>query len=127
MFGSQYHKPTDPSRPHILTYLLTPWSRVLLEKLTVNFAASQEIPRIYGTRKFLTVPHLTFLELQNSTYRFRHPIFFHNLTLEIMALHRNVMKDDILCELYVDMYSDVSHDRKIKILDIDSNVPPHSC
>jgi hypothetical protein len=25
-------------------YLLTPWSRVLLEKLTVNFAASQEIP-----------------------------------------------------------------------------------
>jgi hypothetical protein len=24
--------------------------------LTVNFAASQEIPRIYGTRKFLTVP-----------------------------------------------------------------------
>jgi hypothetical protein len=37
-------------------YLLTPWSRVLLEKLTVNFAASQEIPHIYGTRKFLTVP-----------------------------------------------------------------------
>jgi hypothetical protein len=31
-----------------LTYLLTPWSRVLLEKLT-GFAASQEIPRIYGT------------------------------------------------------------------------------
>jgi hypothetical protein len=40
----------------VLPYLLTPWSRVLLEKLTVNFAASQEIPRIYGTRKFLTVP-----------------------------------------------------------------------
>jgi hypothetical protein len=36
-------------------YLLTPWSRFLLEKLTVNFAASQEIPRMYGTRKFLTV------------------------------------------------------------------------
>jgi hypothetical protein len=29
-------------------YLLTPWSRVLLKKLTVNFATSQEIPRIYG-------------------------------------------------------------------------------
>jgi hypothetical protein len=40
----------------MLLKLLTPWSRVLLEKLTVNFAASQEIPRIYGTRKFLTVP-----------------------------------------------------------------------
>jgi hypothetical protein len=41
---------------YLLTYLLTPWSRVLLEKLTVNFAASHEIPRIYGTRKYLTVP-----------------------------------------------------------------------
>jgi hypothetical protein len=52
---------TTLSRPHLLkvidnTYLLTPCSRVLLEKLTANFAASQEIPRIYGTRKFLTVP-----------------------------------------------------------------------
>jgi hypothetical protein len=37
-----------------LTYLLTPWSRVLFEKLT-GFAASQEIPRIYGTWKFITV------------------------------------------------------------------------
>jgi hypothetical protein len=37
-------------------YLITPWSRVLLEKLTVNLAASQEIPRIYGARKSLTVP-----------------------------------------------------------------------
>jgi hypothetical protein len=35
-------------------YLLTPWSRVLLEKLT-GFAASQQIPRIYETRKFITV------------------------------------------------------------------------
>jgi hypothetical protein len=30
----------------VLTHSLTPWSRVLLEKLTVNFAASQEIPHI---------------------------------------------------------------------------------
>ena len=36
-------------------YLLTPWSRVLLEKLTGS-AANQEIPRIFGTRRFLTVP-----------------------------------------------------------------------
>ena len=36
------------------TYLLTPWSRVLLEKLTGS-AASQEFPRIFGTRRFLTV------------------------------------------------------------------------
>ena len=37
------------------TYLLTPWSRALLEKLTGS-AASQEIPRIFGTRRFLTIP-----------------------------------------------------------------------
>ena len=34
----------------IITYLLTPWSRVLLEKLTVS-AASQEIPRILWNPK----------------------------------------------------------------------------
>ena len=37
-----------------VTYLLTPWSTVLLEKLTGS-AASQEIPRIFGNRRFLTV------------------------------------------------------------------------
>jgi len=35
-------------------YLLTPWSRVLPEKLTGS-AASQEISRFFGTRKFITV------------------------------------------------------------------------
>ena len=39
---------------YILTYLLTPWSRVLLEKL-IGFAANQEIPAFYGTPKFITV------------------------------------------------------------------------
>jgi hypothetical protein len=47
---------SNTSYKRLLTYLLTPWSTVRLKKLTVNFAASQEIPRIYGTRKFLTVP-----------------------------------------------------------------------
>jgi hypothetical protein len=43
------------SLTYLLTYLLTySWSRVLLEKLT-DFAASQEIHRIYGIRKFITV------------------------------------------------------------------------
>ena len=42
------------SRQSDITYLLTPWSRVLLEKLTGS-AAIQEIPRIFGTRRFLTV------------------------------------------------------------------------
>ena len=39
---------------YLLTYLLTPCSTVLLEKLTGS-AASQEIPRVFGTRKFITV------------------------------------------------------------------------
>jgi len=36
------------------TYLITAWSRALLEKLTGS-AASQEIPHIFGTRRFVTV------------------------------------------------------------------------
>ena len=35
---------------YLFTYLLTPWSRVLLEKLT-GFAAGQEIPRILWNLK----------------------------------------------------------------------------
>jgi hypothetical protein len=51
--GKKFHIKEKPEiRPH--NYLLTPWSRVLLEKLT-GFAASQEILHIYGTRKFITV------------------------------------------------------------------------
>ena len=48
---------SPPSVLHVsllLYYLLTPRSRVLLEKLTGS-AASQEIPRIFGTRRFITV------------------------------------------------------------------------
>ena len=41
--------------PKVFQYLLTPWSRVLLEKLTGS-AASQEIPRILWNPK---VHHLT--------------------------------------------------------------------
>ena len=37
-----------------ITYLLSPWSRVLLEKLTGS-AASPEIAPIFGTRRFLAV------------------------------------------------------------------------
>jgi hypothetical protein len=40
----------------LLTYLLTPWSRVLLEKRT-GFAANQEIPRILWNPKVHRLPH----------------------------------------------------------------------
>ena len=39
--------PSSNFCPYLLTYLLTPWSRVLIEKLT-GIAANQEIPRILG-------------------------------------------------------------------------------
>ena len=45
-----FMKPNVP----LFTYLLTPWRRALLEKLTGS-AASQEIVRIFGTRRFITV------------------------------------------------------------------------
>ena len=35
------------------TYVLTPWSRVLLEKLT-GFQLVKKFPTFYGTRKFIT-------------------------------------------------------------------------
>ena len=38
----------------ILTYLLTPWSRVLLEKLT-GLQLVKKFPAFYGTRRFITV------------------------------------------------------------------------
>ena len=38
---------------HLLTYLLTPWSRVLPEKLT-GLQLVKKFPAFYGTRRFLT-------------------------------------------------------------------------
>ena len=54
LFPSGFPTKTLYASLWIYTYLLTPWSRVLLEKLTGS-AASQEIPRIFGTRRFITV------------------------------------------------------------------------
>ena len=38
---------------HLLTYLLTPWSRVLIEKLA-SLQLVKKFPAFYGTRRFLT-------------------------------------------------------------------------
>ena len=38
---------------YLLTYLLTQWSRVLLEKLT-GFQLVKKFPAVYGTRRFIT-------------------------------------------------------------------------
>jgi len=38
----------------LLTYLLTPWCRVLLEKLT-GLQLAKKLPAFHGTRRFITV------------------------------------------------------------------------
>jgi len=47
---------------YLLTYLLTPLSRILLEKLT-GFQLVKKFPAFYGTRRFITAvtsaPHLS--------------------------------------------------------------------
>jgi hypothetical protein len=55
LYNSAYNSCVAPPEMALFTYLLTPWRRALLDKLT-GPAASQEIPRIFGTRRFLTVP-----------------------------------------------------------------------
>jgi len=38
---------------YLLTYLLNPWSRVLLDKLA-DFQLVKKFPAFYGTRRFIT-------------------------------------------------------------------------
>ena len=45
--------PSSPSLSWTITYLLTPCSRVLLEKLT-GFQLVKKFPTFYGTRRFIT-------------------------------------------------------------------------
>ena len=42
-----------PEITYLLTYLLTPWCRVLLEKLT-GLQLVKKFPAFYGTRRFMT-------------------------------------------------------------------------
>jgi hypothetical protein len=45
--------PTLSLNIRIITYLLTTWSRVLLEKLT-SLQLVKKFPAFYGTRRFIT-------------------------------------------------------------------------
>jgi len=47
------HEITNLGGTPILTYLLTPWSRVLLEMLT-GLQLVKNFPTFYGTRRFIT-------------------------------------------------------------------------
>ena len=66
-------KPMGGKKKGAITYLLTPWCRVLLEKLT-GLQLVKKFPAFYGTRKFITaltsVRHLSlsWTSLIQSTY-----------------------------------------------------------
>jgi hypothetical protein len=51
--ASAYPRPGTSSITTLLTYLLTPWRRVLLEKLT-GLQLVKKFPALYGTRRFIT-------------------------------------------------------------------------
>ena len=65
--------------PNMFTYLLTPWCRVLLEKLT-GLQIVKKFPAFHGTRKFITAltsarhPSLSWASPIQSIYP--HPTFW---------------------------------------------------
>jgi len=66
---------------HLPSYLLTPWSRVLLEKLT-SLQPVKKFPTFYGTQRFIT----TFT---NACYQLD-PI--HTPTSHFQKIHLNLLK-----------------------------------
>jgi len=67
-----------------LTYLLTPWCRVLLEKLT-GLQLLKKFPAFYGTRRFITAftslrhPSLSWVNPVQSIYP--HPISWRSILI----------------------------------------------
>ena len=69
----------------LLTYLLTPWSRVLLQKLT-GFQLVKKYPTFYGTQRFITaVTSARHLSLSRvSSIQSKPPSHFLNIHLNII-------------------------------------------
>ena len=72
-------------RPYLLNYLLTPWCRVLLEKLT-GLQLVKKFPAFHGTRRFITAltsfSHLSILGQPN-------PV--HIPTSHLLKIHPNII------------------------------------
>jgi hypothetical protein len=79
---------------YVHTYLLTPWSRVLLERLT-GFAANQEIPRILWNPKVHYRTH--------KQYAYIYPW---NFLSEVIIVYTNNIsgQKDQKCQYFVDTY-----------------------
>jgi len=76
----------------VLTYLLTPWSRVLLEKLT-GLQLVKKFPTFYGTQRFITaftsVRHLS-LSWATSIQSIRNHVLFISITIFNMCSNISV-------------------------------------
>jgi hypothetical protein len=76
-----------------LFYLLNPWSRILLEKLT-GFKLVKKFPAFYGTRKFIfsfaSVCHLSLLWASSIQFIPLHP--FLKIHLNIIPIYAWVFK-----------------------------------
>ena len=69
---------------YIYTYLLTPWCRVLLEKLT-GLQLVKKFPAFHGTRRFITaltsVCHLSLSWASPIQYMYPHPTSWRSLLI----------------------------------------------
>jgi len=70
----------------LLTYLLTPWSRVLLEKLT-SFQLVKKFLAVYGTRRFITA----FKSTRHLTLSWASSIHFHTPTSHFLKTHLHII------------------------------------
>jgi hypothetical protein len=94
---------------HVLSSVLS-----LISRLLISWS------RIFGYQvtDTHTLPDPTFLEpcdcnkvtTDSDTFSF---FFWSLLSVEVVAFHRSVMKNNILCEFLVDTYSDVDSDSDI--------------
>jgi hypothetical protein len=73
-----------PSSRYLLTYLLTPWCRVLLEKLT-GLQLVKKFPAFHGTRRFITaltsVRHLSLSWVSPIQSIYPHPTSWRSILI----------------------------------------------
>ena len=75
---------TGPNITYLLTYLLTPWCRVLLEKLS-GLQLVKKIPAFHGTRRFITaltsVRHLSLSWASPIQSTYPHPTSWRSILI----------------------------------------------